>query len=295
MRNGSSFIQDNWLGNKILVREDCNYTTYIVNGEEVSVPFVGEPPEFATDGIAINATSKLTSKFPYGSAIDYAKDGIVEIIEVNVTNDIDLDILYQLRTSLTTGNINFVILSTGSVQMQFRDNSNNNFGVFNGIIDVRGTKKVISLGSTVSGSDVTFTLYVDGVPDGTKTVPIIGGWLFERFELGDSGGAPFEGKVYCIQTDDNGVLIKNWRLDTRLQKQGATQNEIVDVIGGRILVASDVTQIFPNVPIGSYLLNDKQLIDGACVTIPAGEQLVIDELTGDYETKNGAYVLKDIP
>jgi lysophospholipase L1-like esterase len=44
-----------------------------------------------------------------------------------------------------------------------------------------------------------------------------------------------------------------------------------------------------------YLDHDRQQIGDTCVTIPAGEELVIDEITGDYETKNGTYVLKDIP
>jgi hypothetical protein len=39
---GSSFINDDWIGNKILsnLLEACNVSTYISNGVPVEVPFV---------------------------------------------------------------------------------------------------------------------------------------------------------------------------------------------------------------------------------------------------------------
>jgi hypothetical protein len=43
------------------------------------------------------------------------------------------------------------------------------------------------------------------------------------------------------------------------------------------------------------LIDDRYLIGNTCVIVPYGQELVIDQITEEYEMKNGAYVLKDIP
>jgi hypothetical protein len=88
--------------------------------------------------------------------------------------------------------------------------------------------------------------------------------------------------------------VDNW-VDPTLTIFGVhptTAGEIVqaDTVSPFVLSAIDSGDLN-----GAYLKEDRQEINGACVTIPAGEQLVIDEITEQYETKNGAYVLKDIP
>jgi len=275
----------------------CDESTYIDStGAEVFVPFVGDPLEFAT------------------GAIRLIGDTSPDIITAPISYDASLDDTFSLDqlTNLLTNGDEWLEMndSVSGAYIQFNYNSASDrlrVLVSNGTAlvasDFAGVNAVGSrrqLGFVASGLVATkqYLATVDGVSGGDPEVIDMTGVIFDSIIIGSNSGesAMPNLDLYAL----NSSLLGNTNFIGRIPYQGDPN---ANKFYSDAVVPVEYT-LFDKTPFGSYfpwtigawptsyLKEDKQTINGACVTIPAGQEVVTH--LGIPVTNNGVVVTHDI-
>ena len=314
-RGGSKIYQP--IGGGGVIPVDCNFSTYSdSNGDPVRVDYVTVAPLY------INQDQIRTTLDDYVDLEDGFPFATKWILDQSIGN---FDYLLALESDADDSAVR-LYYSSDKLFLQWIDNAGDQKGIISIVVakadelNISGYLSSSSLSLTVNGATVTSTT----IAIGASTINTIthGG--------NNVGGADSIGLLFNFECDCAGVFDfkqnKNNGLTTRSSTgviatidediAGSTQinedgtsstayewpesvKELVYATGD---IYDDATLLGYRDPVTGVftaesgtdweLISDHQLIDGACVTIPAGQELVTHN--GEDVTNNGQYITNPI-